>query len=131
MLQQQSFYLSGGNTKAFVFNHFFLAVYNVGVTFGVHVADVARVKPAIAQGVGCFFGGFPVALHGLWAANDNLAVLSDGHFSLAGLDIDDFLLGIVDWHTDALYAHKRRITRLGVCERRGLGHAIRLYQLSF
>src|SRR6516162_10104088 len=116
MLHQQRLQLGRGDTKAFVFDHLFLAVYDVGVAVGVYMADIAGVEPTVAQSLGCFIRGFPVTLHNLWTAYDDLAIFTYWQLSFTSLNVDDLLYGIVDRHADAIDAHKRCITRLRVCE---------------
>src|SRR6266852_6935021 len=78
MLQQQGLDLGRGNAEAFVFDHLLFAIYDVGVAIGIHVADIPGMEPAVAQGVGCFFRSFPVALHNLRTTNDDLSIFPDG-----------------------------------------------------
>src|SRR6266566_7442191 len=69
MFHQQRLNFGRSDTKTFVFDHFFLTVDDVGVALSIDMSDIAGVKPAVAQGTSRFFGGFPVALHDLRAAN--------------------------------------------------------------
>src|SRR4051812_32008426 len=54
-------------------DHVFCAVDDRDVAVLVDDPDVAGVEPAVAKGLGCCFGAFVVALHHVWAANDDLA----------------------------------------------------------
>ena len=96
MLQEQRLQLGGGNAKALVLDHLFLAVDDIGEAIGIHVADITRIEPAIAQGASGLLWSLPIALHDLGATNDELSVFSNGQLSLTCLNIDDFLFGIVD-----------------------------------
>src|SRR5947209_4432554 len=96
MLQEQGLQLGGGNAKALVLDHLLLTVYDIGETISIHVADIACIEPAIAQGARGLFRRLPIALHDLGASNDELSVFSNRQFALTCLNIDDFLLGIVD-----------------------------------
>src|SRR5712692_8325770 len=91
------------------------------------MSNVTRVEPAIAQGAGGFFRSLPVALHDLWTANDNLAIFTGRQLALACLNIHNLLFGIVHGHADTIYTHQRWISRLGMCQWRGLGQPIALH----
>src|SRR5438270_2575426 len=95
MLQEQRLQLGGSNAKTLVLDHLFLAIHDISEAIGIHVADITRIEPAIAQGASRLLGDLPIALHDLGATNDELSVLSNGQLSLTCLNIDDFLFGIV------------------------------------
>ena len=105
MFHEQRLNLGRSDTKTFVFDHFFLTVDNVSVALSIDMADIACVKPAIAQRACGFFRSFPVALHDLWTANDDLAIFSVRQFTFAGFNIDDLLLSVMHGHSDAIDTH--------------------------
>src|SRR6266567_5145182 len=109
MLQEQRLQLGGGNAKALVLDHLFLAIHDISKAIGIHVADITRIEPAIAQGASRLLRSLPIALHDLGATNDELSVFSNRQFALTCLDIDDFLLGIVDGQPDAIQTYQSGI----------------------
>src|SRR6266568_9483405 len=130
MFHEQRLNFGRSDTKTFVFDHFFLTVDDVGVALSIDMSDIAGVKPAVAQGTSRFFGGFPVALHDLRAANDDLAVFPSRQLALSGLKINYLLFGVVDRHANAVEAYQSGITRLGVCKGGCFGQAISLDNLD-
>src|SRR5262249_61633232 len=94
VLQQNCFELSRRDAEALVLDHFLLALDDVDVALVVHPADVACVKPAVAQGPGGFFRRVPITPHDLWASHDDLTDLARTQRALAGLDVNDPVLRI-------------------------------------
>src|SRR5215472_18924663 len=76
MLHKQGLQFGGGNAKTLILDHIFLAVNDVDVAFLVHVSDIASEKPAVTHGACSFFRRLPVALHNMWAADDNLSIFT-------------------------------------------------------
>src|SRR5262245_19230462 len=101
VLQHYSFEFRRGNTEALVFDHLLFAVDDVDKALVVHPADVASVKPAIAQGARGLFRRVPVTLHDLRASHNYLAGLARRQIEFAGLDIDDPELGVSQQHAAA------------------------------
>src|SRR2546423_13467978 len=102
VLQEQRLQLGGGNAKALVLDHLFLAIYDIGEAIGIHVTNITCIEPAIAQGASSLLRGLPIALHDLGASNDELSVFSNRQLTLTCLNIDDFLLGIVGGQPDTI-----------------------------
>src|SRR5450755_217906 len=127
MFQQQGLDLGGSDAEAFILDHLFLAVDDVGITIGIDMSDITGVEPAVAQGARGLLGRFPVALHYLWPANDQFAVFSDRQFALAGLDVHELLFRVMGGHTYALHAYEIPVLWLRVCEWRCLGQAVALH----
>src|SRR5262249_36055524 len=94
VLEQHGFEFSRRDAEALVLDHFLLALDDVDVSLVVHPADVARVKPAVAQGPGGFFRRVPISPHDLRAAHDDLTDLARTQRALAGLDVNDPVLRI-------------------------------------
>ncbi len=66
------------------FENILLAVGNLQVAASHHLADVARVEPAVAvYHLCCVFGVFVVAHHHVRSAGQNLAVLGNHHLGAA------------------------------------------------
>ena len=76
MLKQKRFKFGWGDAKAFVLDQLFFSVLQKDVALSIDEADVASVKPAVAQGAGRRFGGFPIPLHDLWTPNADLPNLT-------------------------------------------------------
>src|SRR5438105_4567008 len=119
MLHQQSLDFRWGDAEAFVLDHLFLAIDDVGMALGVDESDVAGVEPAITQRSRVLFWRFPVTLHNLRSADDDLTVLAHWHFALAGFEIHDLLLRVVYRQAHTVGMDQALIFRLRVRERGG------------
>src|SRR6266568_993940 len=102
MLQQQGFNLGRSYTEAFELDHLLFAISDRDIPFFVKPANIPRIEPAIAQRFGGRFGSLPIALHDLWSLDQDFPLFPDAQFDLAGLDIDDFQLGIIGCKTRCL-----------------------------
>ena len=102
MLQQQRLQLGRGHAEALVFDQLLFAVGDRHVSCFVAPANISRIEPSIAQRFCRRFGRLPVALHDLRPRNDQLALLAHPQFSLAGLDIYDLLLRVVNGQANRL-----------------------------
>src|SRR5436305_3145054 len=127
MLQQQRFQFSWCHTEAFVLDQFLFALNDICVPIGIYMTNIAGVEPAVAYCAGRLLWRFPVALHNLWTANNNLAIFTHWQLALTSLDIHHFLLSIVNGHANTAQPYQTRIARLRMGQRRCFRHPITLH----
>src|SRR5215475_14384384 len=101
VLQHYGFQFRGRDAEALIFDHLLFAVDDVDKSLVVHPADVASVKPAIAQGARGLFRRVPVTFHDLRASHNYLAGLARRQIEFAGFDVDDPELGVGQEHAAA------------------------------
>src|ERR1700687_808887 len=94
-------------------NQIFDAADDAPISAQVHFALVARMKPAVAEDAGGFFGAIPVAGENVGAADDDFFVVGDFH-----LDAGNGLA-----HAAGLYLDARVVQR---ADGGGLGEAVGL-----
>src|SRR5262245_54040450 len=93
VLEHYGFEFRRRDTEALIFDHLLFAVDDVDKTLVVHPADVASVKPAIAQGAGGLFRRVPVTLHDLRASHNYLAGLARRQIDFAGFRSEERRVG--------------------------------------
>ena len=111
-------------------DHVLLAVGDGDVARGIHVAEVARLQPAVLQHLGGFLRVVPVALHHLRPADADLAGVllevarAGPRRQLVEGVVADRQLGRGEGQADG--AVPGRLQRIGAGARRGLGQAVGL-----
>src|SRR5262249_33984246 len=93
MLEEDGLELGRRHAEALVFDHFLLAVDDIKVALIVNPTDISGVEPSISQDAGRFFRRVPVSLHDLGPANSDFAHFSGAKRTLAGLEVDNAVLG--------------------------------------
>src|SRR6185436_7050226 len=91
MFEQRRLELSWRDAEGPALDHLLLAVDDVGVALGVDRPDVARVQPTVTQRPRGFLRRVPIALHQLWAADDDFSGLAGPEDRFTRFEIDDAL----------------------------------------
>ena len=111
-------------------DHLLLTVDDRVVPVGIDRRDVARIEPAVADREGCLVGTVVVAVHQLWATQDQLARLADRHLAQTSLAVDDLAFDIRIRNADrAGLLLALAIQRVAVRHRRRLGQPVTLDQV--
>ena len=76
MFHEEGFQFGGSYTEALVLNHLFLTINDIGEAISVYMTDITRVEPTVTQGARGLLGRFPIALHDLRPAYNDLSVFA-------------------------------------------------------
>src|SRR5581483_9017031 len=122
MLVKDLFYIARVDVIRPGENEVLFTVHNGKEPIFVHTRQVARVQPAINQGLSRGLGHIPVTLHHLWPPDQQFPHLA-WRQRLARLYIDDACSSAGQWQTDAANA-ALTLERVAVRDGGGFGESI-------
>src|SRR5262249_44320813 len=96
-------------------DQFLLAVDDEQIAFVIEVPDIARVDPAVANRLRCFFRTIAITLDHLRTADPDFTAFVCGHDSRSGIEMHDLDHRLRWWKADRkdLALSRYRIIRIG------------------